>query len=101
MIEQIQEKLQVARTMLMQIDGMLEKMVKDKALESAGWTTHDGGPMPVEKGILIDLIYRDGTTKYSQPAGEMWSQDWSHDMHSSDIVGYHVVKTETEGVSND
>jgi len=101
MLDVIKEKLQVAQTMLTRIDGMLKKMERDKTMSRPGWLVHDGGPMPIEKGTPIHVLYRDGAVLRNAKAGVLCALDWDHDGHDADIVGYYVIKTEMEGVSND
>jgi len=59
-----------------------------------GWTTHDGGPMPVDGDVWAEVLYRDGGK------GSWFAENlgWSHDEHCSyfDIIAYQVITGDGE-----
>lgn len=63
-----------------------------------GWIRHRGGKCPVEKGVRVDVRYRDGEISMNQPAlekgdpSEPWAECWSHDNCVSDIMAYRLHK---------
>lgn len=63
-----------------------------------GWVRHRGGKCPVDKGVRVDVRYRDGEISMNQPAlekgdpSEPWAEDWSHDGVSADIMAYRLHK---------
>lgn len=42
------------------------------------WKKWEGGDCPVEHGTLVDVMHRNGSKWYKQPAGARRAQDWSH-----------------------
>lgn len=63
-----------------------------------GWVRHRGGKCPVEKGVRVDVRYRDGEISMNQPAlekgdpSEPWAEYWSHDNCAADIMAYRLHK---------
>lgn len=80
-------------------DWEKEKMKQAAPKKSAeGWIWHRGGKCPVEKGVRVDVRFRDGEISMNQPAlekgnpSEPWAHDWSHDGVSADIMAYRLHK---------
>ena len=77
----------------------------DKKPDADGWITWNGGEMPVEKGTLIDVKYRDGVVNLHVKAGEIPSCGsinrrcaicFKHANYPGDIVAYRIhSKTNT------
>lgn len=69
-----------------------------------GWIRHSGGECPVEKGVRVDVRYRDGDVSMNQPAlekgisTESWAKTWKHLGASGDIMAYrlHTPKPQQE-----
>lgn len=73
-------------------------------MSNNGWIEWKGGDMPVERGTLVDVKYRDGketvgvfagihhlSTDYRRKAGCIRSaKDWEHYQWPSDIVAYRL-----------
>lgn len=85
--------------------------VKPKA-NKEGWIRHRGGKCPVDKGVLVDVRYRDGSTRSKIPAlvkfsaGE-WCADteyWRHEDLEGDIMAWrphvadHIAPMTEEGI---
>lgn len=73
----------------------------------SGWIKWDGGECPVEKGVLVDVRYRDGQGALGLRAlenvrGKRDAQQpfWIADGYENDIVAYHVVKCAPEVDAN-
>ena len=67
------------------------------AQEAAGWIEWKGGECPVEKGTLVDVIWRDGRerigVKALQPGGA-GHDFWVSDGMVNDIIAYRLHKPE-------
>ncbi len=56
-----------------------------------GWTAWGGGECPVDKGVIIEYLLRNGVGDKPRAAGDV---EWDHTpaYASSDIVAYRIVK---------
>lgn len=73
---------------------------RNPAVDSEGWIQWNGGEMPVEKGTLIDVKYRDGKVNLHVEAGgefpskgsipSMTANRWSKRNAGSDIIAYRL-----------
>lgn len=69
---------------------------RNPVVDSEGWIQWNGGEMPVEKGTLIDVKYRDGKINFHVEAGgefpskgsipSMTANNWSKINAGSDII---------------
>lgn len=67
------------------------------ASDADGWIEWKGGECPVEKGTLVDVIWRDGTERAGVKAlhlGGAGHQFWVADGMSNDIIAYRLHKPE-------
>lgn len=68
----------------------------------SNWTKWNGGECPVEKGVLVDVRYRDGEGRFSIPALiDVTGNDasyayWNNDNASNDIVAYRLSEKAAE-----
>lgn len=68
--------------------------------DTDGWIDWNGGDCPVEKGTLVDVMYRDGVKMFKAPAGELdlnpahnrHAKSWAHSGMNADIVAYRLSK---------
>jgi hypothetical protein len=66
------------------------------------WIEWRGGECPVEKGVLVDVRYRDGVEKFSIPALELdrgrdaTKYFWINDRADNDIIAYRLSETQKE-----
>jgi len=72
---------------------------RNGVVDSEGWIQWNGGEMPVEKGTLIDVKYRDGRVNLHVKAGEIPSggsiphrcaRNFKHNDNSGDIITYRL-----------
>ena len=73
---------------------------RNKVVDSEGWIQWNGGEMPVEKGTLIDVKYRDGLINLHVIAGfggcstgsikHKCAINFNHYGHSVDIIAYRL-----------
>ncbi len=73
---------------------------RNQVVDSEGWIKWNGGEMPVEKGALIDVEYRDGVVNLHVEAGggfpsngsviTMAANRWTHTGADSDIIAYKM-----------
>ena len=77
----------------------------DKKHDADGWITWNGGEMPVEKGTLIDVKYRDGQINEHVKAGFVdisgtiaarCAGTFTHYNRDSDIVAYRLHAKQDE-----
>lgn len=70
-----------------------------QSVDSEGWIKWNGGEMPVEKGVLIDVKYRDGVVNLHVKAGigvstgsvtERTAAGFYHDGRKYDIIAYRL-----------
>lgn len=68
-----------------------------------GWIRHRGGKCPVEKGTLIDVVYRDGVENLGVSACTGFTgsvnrsaERWDHFFHYADIMRWRLHKPEIE-----
>lgn len=54
-----------------------------------------GGIMPVDYGQLLCVQYRNGGL-YIEPAGYVYSKDWTHDGSDGDIVAWGLVEPDLQ-----
>lgn len=63
-----------------------------------GWIRWKGGVCPVDCGVLVDVRYRDKSTKERLPALELvpgkMATDWDHTGEVGDIMAYRLHKPE-------
>ncbi|UCQ36410.1 hypothetical protein AABD69_09110 [Edwardsiella piscicida] len=72
--------------------------------DADGWCEWKGGKIPVVRGTLVDVKYRDGVEESAVPAGHFasfWKRDasqpfWCHDYVCNDIVAYRLHKPEQQ-----
>jgi hypothetical protein len=63
------------------------------------WIKWRGGECPVEKGVLVDVRYRDEVEKFSIPALELdrgrdaTKYFWINDRANNDIIAYRLSET--------
>lgn len=64
-----------------------------------GWIRWKGGVCPVDSGVLVDVRYRDKSTKERLRALELvpgrMATDWSHTKEDGDIMAYRLHKPES------
>lgn len=73
---------------------------RNPVVDSEGWIQWNGGEMPVEKGTLIDVKYRDGKINFHVEAGgefpskgsipTMTANNWIKINVGSDIIAYRL-----------
>lgn len=72
----------------------------------SNWIKWDGGECPVEKGVLVDVEYRNGVVLYRRPANtrikglEASGCFWHNENSNHDIVAYRLSE-EDENISED
>ena len=83
-----------------------EELMKAYDLVDQGYTLWFGGDCPVEKGVFVDVIYRNGTVSTSLPANEDYSTErdasiafWRNDENSNDIIAYRLSEAEDKSSS--
>lgn len=64
------------------------------------WVKNEDGKCPVNQGSLIQVMHRDGCI-YKCKAGDTYSQDWSLDNISADIVKYRVTSKQPTPLTRD
>ena len=78
---------------------------RNPVVDSEGWIKWNGGEMPVEKGTLIDVKYRDGVFNLYVKAGEhafggsiseRCAIDFKHDDDPGDIIAYRLHQTQKQ-----
>lgn len=55
-----------------------------------GWIRHRGGTCPVEVGVCVDVMHRDGVIYEKVEAGIMAAEDWTHSNSCGDIFAYRI-----------
>ena len=60
------------------------------AAKSEGWIEWGGGECPVEKGVRVDVKYRDGDIYQNKPARGDRNIRWSHIGSRNDIIAYRL-----------
>lgn len=63
------------------------------------WIKWNGGERPVDKGVDVEVRYRDGTLERCKDYGLLF--DWRHHNHSSDVVEYRIWNTYKKPKSGD
>lgn len=60
------------------------------AAKNGGWIEWGGGECPVEKGVRVDVKYRDGNIYQNKPALGDRNIRWSHVGSRNDIIAYRL-----------
>lgn len=83
-----------------------EELMKAYDLVEQGYTLWFGGDCPVEKGVFVDVIYRNGIVSTNLPANEFYHTQrdasiafWRNDKHIYDIIAYRLSETEAKPLS--
>jgi hypothetical protein len=58
-----------------------------RIVKQTEWTYWDGGNCPVPKGLLSDVVLRNGS-KY---CGDIQKKNWSHICGQNDIIAYRIT----------
>lgn len=63
------------------------------AAKNDGWINWHGGNCPVDKGVLVDVRYRDMSETDGDSAGQLY---WGFDNETDDIIAYRLHKPEVK-----
>lgn len=91
-------------TRLLTVDEILETQeAPEESIEDTpedNWIPHEGGICPINKGVLVDVRFRNGEEYFGLEAlgimggGEAGSAFWRHDGMTNDIVAYRLHESE-------
>lgn len=83
-----------------------EELMQAYNLVEQGYTLWFSGDCPVEKGVFVDVIYRNSTVSTSLPANEDYPTErdasiafWRNDESSNDIIAYRLSEVEDKSPS--
>ncbi len=64
-----------------------------------GYTAHSGGNMPVEPGVMVHVVLRDGYVTGMQHPADTLSWRWApRDLSQHDIVGWRIARGDAPGI---